>query len=205
MQTKQIIGLFLLLIGLSLIGFAYYARWDTQHANEKAISQFEELLNNIETPKTIPSPKEDNKSTKEEQPEKPTEPTLTEDSIGILSIPKIDLKVIIKEGTDMRTLRRAVGHFTETPYPWEDGNFAIAGHRQYTYGEFFNRVDEIEIGDTATVQTLHGTFEYTISNIQVVDPTQVDVIEDQDINCMTIVTCIKGGTKRIILSATKNQ
>lgn len=202
MQTKQIIGLFLLLIGLSLIIFAYYARWDTKQANEKAMKQFEEQLNDIQNTKPT-SPSTDKVAST--QPKKPIEPTLTEDSIGILSIPKIDLKVIIKEGTDMRTLRRAVGHFTDSAYPWEEGNFAIAGHRQYTYGEFFNRVDEIEIGDTATVKTLNGVFHYTISNIQVVDPTQVDVIEDQDIDCMTIITCVNSGTKRIVLSATKNQ
>lgn len=203
MNTKRIIGLILLLTGLSLISFAYYARWDTKQANEKAIHQFEQQLQEM---KNTPSPEKKTKqpstnSKKEKQPEV----TLTSDAIGILSIPKIDLKVIIKEGTDMRTLRYAVGHFTETPYPWEDGNFAIAGHRQYTYGEFFNRIDELEIGDTLSVQTFHGTFQYTITDMQVIEPTKVDVIEEQDEDGMTIITCINGGTKRIALFATKNQ
>lgn len=203
MNTKRIIGLILLLTGLSLISFAYYARWDTKQTNEKAIHQFEQQLQEM---KDTPSPEKKTKQTStKSKKEKQPEVTLTNDSIGILSIPKIDLKVIIKEGTDMRTLRYAVGHFTETPYPWEDGNFAIAGHRQYTYGEFFNRIDELEIGDTLSVQTFHGTFQYTITDMQVIDPTKVDVIEEQDEDGMTIITCINGGTKRIALFATKNQ
>lgn len=201
MNVKKLLGLLFLIIGLGMIAFAFYARWDTKQANEKAIQDFEKQLTEIQTKK--PSKKEIPK--KEKSKEEEDEIILTNDSIGILSIPKIDLKVIIKEGTDLRTLRYAVGHFSETPYPWEKGNFAIAGHRQYTYGEFFNRVDEIEIGDTVSVQTFHGTFEYSITNIQVIEPTQVEVIQNRDEDCMTIITCIKGGAKRIALFAIKNK
>ncbi|MDU2111492.1 MAG: sortase [Clostridiales bacterium] len=129
--------------------------------------------------------------------------TNLEDGIGILNIPKIDLKVIIKEGTDMKTLRHSVGHFKDTPMPWENGNSAIAGHRQYTYGEFFNRVDEIEIGDLIEIQTLHGKINYKVIKKEVIEATQMEVLDNTDEDCLTIITCVKGGQKRVALLAEK--
>jgi sortase (surface protein transpeptidase) len=35
----------------------------------------------------------------------------------------------VLEGDDDRTLRVAVGHLPDSALPWEDGNMALAGHR----------------------------------------------------------------------------
>ena len=189
MNIKRILGIIIIAVGLSLIGLSFYARWDTNNENSKAIDNFERIIENKN--KSIINTHVVDKSTN------------LEDGIGILNIPKIDLKVIIKEGTDMKTLRHSVGHFKDTPMPWENGNSAIAGHRQYTYGEFFNRVDEIEIGDLIEIQTLHGKINYKVIKKEVIEATQMEVLDNTDEDCLTIITCVKGGQKRVALLAEK--
>jgi len=189
MYIKRILGIIIIAVGLALIGLSFYARWDTNNENSKAIDNFERIIENKN--KSLKNTHVVDKSTN------------LEDGIGILNIPKIDLKVIIKEGTDMKALRHSVGHFKDTPMPWENGNSAIAGHRQYTYGEFFNRVDEIEIGDLIEIQTLHGKINYKVIKKEVIEATQMEVLDNTDEDCLTIITCVKGGQKRVALLAEK--
>src|ERR1700674_3840193 len=49
--------------------------------------------------------------------------------IGKVEIPKIGLSVMVADGIDSKTLRRAVGHVPGTAFPGEIGNAAIAAHR----------------------------------------------------------------------------
>ena len=186
---KKIIALFLIIAGIGLTGFSLYAKWDTNRENINAIENFEKSLEEGKNEKVNDTQIEKKDAIK--------------DGIGILMIPKIDLKVIIKEGTEMKTLKHAVGHFSNTPMPWEDGNFCIAGHRQYTYGEFFNRVDELGEGDKIQVKTKKGIFNYKITDKKVIEPTNLRVIENVDGNCMTVITCIKGGKKRVAIRAVR--
>lgn len=124
-------------------------------------------------------------------------------TLGILDIPKIDLKVAIQEGTDLDTLKYAVGHFKDTSLPGQKGNFALAGHRSYTYGEYFNRLDELKIGDEIIVETVKGTYQYEVYNIKVVLPEDVEVLNSTEDATMTLITCtpIRVGTHRLIVSA----
>src|SRR5271154_7505437 len=45
--------------------------------------------------------------------------------IGRLEIPRLGLSVMLIEGDDPRTLRRAVGHIPGTPLPGQRGNVAL--------------------------------------------------------------------------------
>ena len=49
--------------------------------------------------------------------------------IGKLEIPRLGLTVMIREGVESDTLRRAVGHMPGTAAPGQVGNFVVAGHR----------------------------------------------------------------------------
>ena len=126
---------------------------------------------------------------------------LTMDTIGIMTIPKLDLKVCVAEGTDNEILKYAVGHFANTAMPGEKGNFSVAGHRSYTYGEYFNRLDELEIGDAITVKTKENEYTYTVYDIQVVLPEDISVLDSTDDATITLVTCtpIRVATHRLIV------
>ncbi len=124
-------------------------------------------------------------------------------TIGVLTIPKIDLKVAIGEGTDPKTLKYAVGHFNNTAMPGQKGNFCLAGHRSYTFGEYFNRLGEIKSGDEIQVKTINGDYKYKVYDIQVVLPDQVKVLNSTADSTMTLVTCtpIRVATHRLIIKA----
>lgn len=116
------------------------------------------------------------------------------DSIGMLAIPKIDLKTPIVEGATPENIKYAVGHLPSSGSLNELGktnqNFAIAGHRSYTYGQFFNRLDELEKGNEIILTTKNKEYTYKIYQKKIVKPTDVDVIKPvKGKSTLTLITC----------------
>ncbi|MCR5671704.1 MAG: class D sortase [Butyrivibrio sp.] len=108
----------------------------------------------------------------------------------ILRIPVIDSENPISEGTTKEALSRSLGHETGTALPGNEGNCVIAGHRNYTFGKYFNRLDEVKVGDMIYIDTEDDTFEYMVSEIRVVDPDDVSILEqDTDKEILTLYTC----------------
>jgi len=105
--------------------------------------------------------------------------------LGRLEISRIGLAVMIMEGTDGKTLRRAVGHVRGTPLPGEQGNVAIAGHRD----TFFRALRHIRQDDEITLTTLSGSYRYRVDAIQVVEPEDTGVLDDSGEAILTLVTC----------------
>src|SRR5258708_36436852 len=77
-------------------------------------------------------------------------------AIAVLRIPKIHLEVPVLEGTDDLSLNRGVGHVTGTANPGQNGNVAIAGHRD----GFFRGLKDISLGDTIQIATSEGSETY---------------------------------------------
>lgn len=98
------------------------------------------------------------------------------DAVAQIRIPKIGLDSIVVNGVSRDDLRKGPGHYPDTPLPGQRGNSAIAGHRT-TYGAPFGDLDQLQKGDTITVRTLEGTFNFTVFDSLVVDPTDVSVLE----------------------------
>jgi sortase A len=76
--------------------------------------------------------------------------------IGRLEIPRVGLSAVVMEGDDENTLNVAVGHLPDTPLPWQEGNTALAGHRD----TFFRPIRRVRTGDEIRLVTPHGTFRY---------------------------------------------
>ena len=109
----------------------------------------------------------------------------TSDPLAILKIPKIGLEVAVLDGTDDLTLNRAVGHIEGTPKPGESGNVGIAGHRD----GFFRGLKDIVKGDTMELETLSGTETYRVSDIWIVKPEDVYVLDPTPEPSITLVAC----------------
>jgi len=111
--------------------------------------------------------------------------------VGIIRIPKIGVDKVVVEGTTVADLRKGPGHYSGTPLPGQTGNAAIAGHRT-TYGAPFADLDQLVAGDVISVQTLGGTFEYEVSEVFVVNPSAVEVLDPPskpDEAILTLTTC----------------
>jgi sortase A len=106
-------------------------------------------------------------------------------ALGRIEIARIGLAAMIMEGTDGRTLRRAVGHIPGTPLPGQRGNVAIAGHRD----TFFRPLRNIQHDDEITLTTLDGTYRYVVDSTQVVAPEDTRVLGNSSATILTLVTC----------------
>ncbi|MCR5419379.1 MAG: class D sortase [Lachnospiraceae bacterium] len=128
------------------------------------------------------------------------------DVVGVLSIEKISLREAIKEGVERNVISSALGHMKDTPFPGECGNCVIAGHRNYVFGKYFNRLDEIETGDVIVIETMFDKYEYTVTEKFVVEPTDVYVTEPLDGKQLTLITCtpLFVGSHRLIVRAQLN-
>ena len=105
--------------------------------------------------------------------------------LGRIEISTIGLAAMVAEGTDRRTLQRAVGHITGTALPGQQGNMAIAGHRD----TFFRGLRNIHKNDEITLTTLDGAYSYRVDFTQVVQPEDIAVLDHSDDAILTLVTC----------------
>lgn len=124
-------------------------------------------------------------------------------AIALLRIPKIRLEVPVLEGTDDLTLNRGVGLISGTAHPGEDGNIAIAGHRD----GFFRGLKDIAPGDTIELATQKETDTYVIDRIVIVEPKDVSILARRPRTSVTLVTCypfyfVGSAPQRYIVQAT---
>ena len=109
-------------------------------------------------------------------------------AVGVLRIPAIGVDQVLVEGADRDQLKLGPGHYPHSPLPGYAGNASIAGHRT-TYGAPFNRIDELAPGDAIEVETAYGRFTYRVTSQQIVEPTDVSVVDRTDDNRLTLTTC----------------
>ena len=105
--------------------------------------------------------------------------------IGRLEIPRIGLSAVVMEGDDEHTLKVAVGHLPDTPLPWQDGNAALAGHRD----TFFRPIRRLQTGDEIRLVTPRGTFRYLATRQLVVEPDELWVLDPAPTAALTLITC----------------
>jgi sortase A len=191
-MKKKWIGILMMIIGAAIITSALSMRYEANKMQKVMIEDFKKNIQKVdeqlganENIKIADIKPLDNK----------------EGTIGIISIPKIELNVTLSEGIDASTLKYAVGHFTGTSMPGNKGNFCVAGHRSYAYNEYFNRLDELGVGDKITVTTVTGEFTYEVYESKVVKPEETSVLNNTENPEITLVTCtpIRVATHRLIV------
>lgn len=113
---------------------------------------------------------------------------LLEGARGIVRIPKIDLEMMVFEGSTESSLSRGVG-LIEPEKEFGVNNVGIAGHRGVVYGKQFNRLDELQPNDEIEIRTNSGNLEFVIVHTSVIDETEVEVLADKEEPYITLVTC----------------
>ncbi|WP_238933744.1 class D sortase [Brevibacillus choshinensis] len=123
---------------------------------------------------------------------------------GVIRIPRIDLNMMIFEGSDESALRKGVG-MIEPEKEFGRNNVGLAGHRAVTYGKQFNRLNELAPNDEIEIETKTGRYVFVVIKAFVVDRTKVEVLADQKEPLLTLVTCTpigkKNPTDRLIVQA----
>ena len=115
---------------------------------------------------------------------------------GLLSIPAIELEMAVVQGADSVSLRAAAGWLPESAPIGEAGNCVIFGHRMYEYGRHFNRLDELEAGDSIVLYNALGErFTYEVTGKETVEPSKLmdSLAENNEGFSLTLVTCTPTG------------
>ena len=208
---RKFLAVSLIFVGLSIILYNPLQELYSKYVEEKLIESYENSSLEISESEQQDIASfytyfedlqvETNNSILAEQ-EKPKEDT--KDVIGIISIDKINLKLPVKSYFTEDEIKSSVGHLSGTALPGETGNCVIAGHRCYTKGKLFNRLDELSVDDIIYLSYNSKTFKYKVVSKLVVEPTDISVLNSEDNEiALTLITChpYKVNTHRLIIKA----
>lgn len=127
-------------------------------------------------------------------------------AIGRITIPKIGVNMAILEGASQKNLSRGAARIAGTSDFGVVGNVGIAGHRGYSYGVMFNRLNELETGDDIDVVYQGNTYKYKVYKVHYVLPDDMTVLYRSSTHeVITLVTCetATDPTHRLIVHAVR--
>jgi sortase A len=110
------------------------------------------------------------------------------DAVARLEIPRLDLDVVVVNGTDAGSLRRGPGRHLDTWMPGAGELVYIAGHRT-TYGAPFSHIDELRRGDKIVMALPYATIEYRVTGERIVDSHELSVLESRGREELVLQAC----------------
>lgn len=125
--------------------------------------------------------------------------------LGVLEIPAMDLTMPVYLGASEAHLAAgaAVLGNTSVPIGGNNTNCVIAGHRGWRGADYFRHIDKLAVGDSVTLTNLWGTLTYTVTDIQIIQPHEMDKIKiQQGRDLLTLLTChpyASGGRQRFVV------
>ena len=130
---------------------------------------------------------------------------IEDEIMGVLEIPAMELTMPVYLGASDAHLAAgaAVLGNTSAPIGGNNTNSVIAGHRGWKGADYFRHIDRLQVGDTVTLTNLWETLTYTVADIQIIQPHEVDKIKIQsDRDLLTLLTChpyASGGKQRYVV------
>ncbi|MCX6809996.1 MAG: class D sortase [Candidatus Berkelbacteria bacterium] len=131
-----------------------------------------------------------------------------------LKIDKLNILVpVIKNvnGSDKAiyntALKNGVAHFKDTALPGEKGNIFIFGHSsaeiKADYSKIFAKLNDLEKGDEIIIFYQGKDYKYKVKNKDIVEATDISVLDKGKKEILTLMTCWPIGTKdkRLIIRA----
>ena len=185
---KKYMWIVFILIGIGLILYPkvkdeYYKRQEEKVLKNwfKVSKNLEIVDSEIETP--IEENEIDNENLKKEY-------EINETMVGIINIEKIELYEPVLIGASENNLNIGVAWVEGTSQVGSVGNHVIAGHRSRRYGRHFNRLDELENGDSIEIITKDTSYIYTVYDKFIVKAEDVWVLKDDVVDkVITLITC----------------
>ena len=130
---------------------------------------------------------------------------IEDEIIGVLEIPAMKLTMPVYLGASDAHLAAGatvLGN-TSAPIGGDNTNCVIAGHRGWRGADYFRHIDRLQAGDTVQVTNLWETLTYTVADIQIIQPHEVDKIKiQQGRDLLTLLTChpyASGGRQRYVV------
>ena len=114
------------------------------------------------------------------------------ESLGYITIPKIDVNLPIYEGTSDDVLVKGVGHLEGSSYPLGGAgtHSVLTGHRGLAEAVLFTDLDKLGEGDRFYLHIMDEVLAYQVDQVKIVEPENT---EDLEIipggDYCTLVTC----------------
>lgn len=119
-----------------------------------------------------------------------------DDTMAVIEIPKIDVKLPIYHGTGEAVLQKGIGHMEGSALPigGASRHTVVTGHTGLKEKKLFTNLTSLEVGDEFYFTVLGETLAYQVDQIKVVEPEDsepLQVIEGAD--HATLLTCTPYG------------
>lgn len=129
-------------------------------------------------------------------------PNESEQPVAVLRIASVHLEVPVYADSNERNLNRGAGLIADTARPGSGGNVAIAAHRD----GYFRALRNVAVGDVVELESRSQRSRYRITELAIVEPTDIWPLDQTDEPAVTLVTCypfyfIGGAPQRFIVRA----
>jgi sortase A len=123
-------------------------------------------------------------------------------AFGRIQIDRINLDIVVVQGTDTASLEKGPGHYKATSIPGQPGTVAIAGHRT-TYLAPFRHIDSLHGGNLIRLEMPYGTLDYRVQNTKVVEPTDFAILHRTPYQRLVLTAChpLYSASQRIVAFA----
>lgn len=116
--------------------------------------------------------------------------------MGMIEIPKINIKIPIYHTTSEEILQKAAGHLegSSLPVGGMDTHAVISAHRGLPSAALFTDLDRLEEGDHFLLHVLDETLCYEVDQISVVEPEDTEALSvEPGRDLVTLLTCTPYG------------
>lgn len=199
MSRRKVLAVLCMVVGILFFAIPIVYEYTGSRETDKLTQEFEQILEE----------KQENEAETEETGEKETEATISEedaaifaegDVIAILEIESLGIRYPVVEGCSSSDLNKAIGHMSETAMVGSAGNCVLCGHNGSRYGEFFTKLNQVEMGAVVTLLDTNGEVHaYVVVDSFVVGPYDNSIKNQSDAEELTLFTCAERGTKRFVV------
>ena len=109
-------------------------------------------------------------------------------AIGRIRVPRLDLNMILVNGTDHSSLTKGPGRDRRTYMPGEGQLIYIAGHRT-TYLAPFAHIERLRSGDAVTLDVPYATFRYRVFKHRIVGAHEMSVLRSHGVEVVELQAC----------------
>ena len=85
-------------------------------------------------------------------------------------------------------MKKGVGQHIGSAVPGEKGNIVLSAHNDI-FGEIFRDLDRLKPGDEIKIYTNQRAYSYVVSDSDVVEPTQVGIMDSTSQPTLTLISC----------------
>lgn len=120
--------------------------------------------------------------------------------IGEIAIPSNHIHIPIAKGINNTTLALSAGTFRENMQMGK-GNYALAGHNMANHSPilFSPLYDYAKKGQKIYITNLNHVYTYKIYQRKLIDPHQVQVVNNTKKPIITLITCDETGNNRLMV------